>query len=81
MKYKHKMLYLRQQMENKRKEEIKKIQEKKDAAIAELTLKHRDKYTAIKAYYNEITNTNLDVIKQHKDTLAEAKKEDSEKQK
>jgi molecular chaperone GrpE (heat shock protein) len=37
MKYKHKMLYLRQEMENLRKSEIKKIQEKKDAAIAELT--------------------------------------------
>ena len=57
------MLHLRQEMENKRKSEIKKIQEKKDAAISELTKKHTDKYTAIKAYYNEITNTNLDIIK------------------
>lgn len=81
MKYKHKMLYLRQEMESKRKNEIKKIQEKKDAAIAELTKKHTDKYTAIKSYYNEITNTNLDIIKQLKDELGDAKKEDSDKQK
>jgi hypothetical protein len=30
LKFKHKMLNLRQEMENKRKDEIKKIQEKKD---------------------------------------------------
>lgn len=81
MKYKHKMLYLRQEMENKRKNQIKKIQEKKDQAIAELTKKHTDKYTAIKAYYNEITNTNMDIIKQLKEDLNEAKKEDNKQQK
>ena len=52
------------------------IQEKKDTAIEELTAKHTQKYNDIKAYYQEITNTNFDIIKQLKDELSEARKED-----
>ena len=51
-------------MENKRRQKIQMIQEKKDEAIKELTLKHAKKYAEIKNYYNEITNTNMDIIKQ-----------------
>jgi len=40
------------------------IQEKKDIAIKELTNKHTKKYAEIKNYYQEITNTNLDINKQ-----------------
>lgn len=68
-------------MENKRKEKIKQIQEKKDSAINELTLKHKKKYDEIKNYYNEITNTNLDVIKQLKYELQDTRRDDIEKQK
>lgn len=50
-------------------------------AIKELTRKHDRKYTDIKNYYQEITNTNLDIIKQLKDELTDAKKEDTSKQK
>ena len=75
------MLNLRQEMENKRKNEIKKIQEKKDQAIDELTKKHDQKYLDIKNYYTEITNTNLDIIKQLKDELIDARKDNGEKQK
>lgn len=80
-KYIHKMELMRQEMDNKRKIEIRKIQEKKDTAINELTAKHDLKYREIKQYYQEITNTNLDIIKQLKDELADARKEDSDKQK
>lgn len=66
-------------METKRKNEIKKIQEKKDADIAALTAKHTQKYTEIKSYYTDITNTNWDIIKQFKDELAGARKDDQEK--
>jgi len=72
---------LRAEMENKRKNQIKMIQEKKDLAIAELTRKHSKKYAEIKQYYQEITNTNLDIIKQLQDELFDARKEDSDKQK
>jgi len=81
LKFKNKMLNLRQEMENKRKNEIKMIQEKKDQAIKELTAKHDQKYVDIKNYYTEITNTNLDIIKQLKDELIDARKDNGEKQK
>lgn len=68
-------------MEKKRKAEIAKIEAKKNQAIKDLTGKHANKYTAIKEYYQEIINTNLDIIKQLKDDLAEAKKEDQTAQK
>ena len=57
------------------------IETKKNHAIRELTSKHAKKYGDIKAYYQEITNTNLDIIKQLKDELSDARSEDSKKQK
>jgi growth arrest-specific protein 8 len=75
------MMNLRAEMENKRKNQIKMIQEKKDLAIEELTKNHEKKYNEIKQYYQEITNTNLDIIKQLQDELFDARKEDSDKQK
>ena len=62
-KYKHKMAVLRSDMERKRKAEIAKIEQKKNQAIKDLTKKHEQKYEDIKEYYQEITNTNLDIIK------------------
>jgi len=79
LKYKHKMLLLREEMERKRKAQIQAIENKKNQAIKELTNKHAKKYADIKNYYQEITNTNLDIIKQLKDELTEAKKEDTAK--
>ena len=55
---------LRTEMENKRKNLIKQIQDKKDLAISDLTAKHDNKYRDIKNYYTIITNQNLDIIKQ-----------------
>lgn len=81
LKYKHKMLLLREEMERKRKQMIQQIENKKNQAIKELTQKHAKKYADIKNYYQEITNTNLDIIKQLKDELTDAKKEDTTKQK
>eukprot|EP00347_Sterkiella_histriomuscorum_P005078 403357984 len=81
LKYKHKMLLLREEMERKRKAQIQQIENKKNEAIKALTQKHSKKYQDIKNYYQEITNTNLDIIKQLKDELTDAKKEDTSKQK
>lgn len=63
-------------MEKKRKAEIARIEAKKNQAIKELTGKHAKKYADIKEYYSEITNTNLDIIKQLKDDLADANIQD-----
>jgi len=54
---------LRNEMDAKRRAEIKAIQEKKDKEIDKITKKHDKKYSDIKAYYTDITNTNLDIIK------------------
>lgn len=81
LKFKHKMLLLREEMERKRKMLILQIETKKNQAIKDLTGKHAKKYADIKNYYQEITNTNLDIIKQLKDELSDAKKEDTTKQK
>lgn len=70
------MLLLRNDMEKKRKAEIARIEAKKNQAIKELTMKHSKKYSDIKEYYSEITNTNLDIIKQLKDDLADANQQD-----
>jgi len=80
-KFKHKMLLLREEMEKRRKQAIQMIEMKKNQAIKELTGKHEKKYMDIKAYYQEITNTNLDIIKQLKDELSDARKEDTMMQK
>lgn len=81
MKYTHKMLLLRKEMEDKRKAMIMQIEAKKDKAIEDLINRHDQNYIKIKGYYQEITNTNLDVIKQMKDDLAEVRRDDQQKYK
>lgn len=73
------MLLLRKEMEEKRKGIITQIENKKNQAIKELTATHARKYNDIKTYYQEITNTNLDIIKQLKEELSEAKKDEANK--
>jgi hypothetical protein len=76
MKYTHKMMLLRREMEEKRKRIILQIETKKNKAIQDLTLSHETKYKMIKDYYQEITNTNLDIIRQAKIDLNDAKTDD-----
>jgi hypothetical protein len=73
------MTHLRKEMEKRRDQEIQKIEAKKNARIKELTQTHDKKYKDIKNYYQEITNTNLDIIKQLKEELADAKRKDATK--
>jgi hypothetical protein len=81
MKYTHKMLLLRKEMEDKRKAMIQQIEAKKNKAIKDLIDRHDRKYIKIKNYYQEITNTNLDVIKQLKQELQEVRSDDKQKYK
>ena len=71
--YNYKMQEMRRDMEDVRKKKIKEIEEKKNLMIKELTKKHTTKYLAIKNYYNEITNTNLDLLKQLKEDVIDQK--------
>lgn len=66
--------------EKKRKAEIERIEGKKNEAIRTLTKKHEQKYTDIKEYYSEITNTNMDIIKQLKDDLLDANQQNQKTQ-
>jgi growth arrest-specific protein 8 len=79
-KYDLKMLKVRSEMENHRKQLIKALEEKKDEKIKKLTSEHTKKYSDIKAYYTEITATNLDLIKTLRNEItALHKKEDEDK--
>ena len=75
------MLLLRKDLEEKRKALIAQIETEKDKAIEDLINRHDQNYAKIKSYYQEITNTNLDVIKQMKDDLADVRKDDQQKYK
>lgn len=68
-------------MEEKRKRIISQIENKKNQAIKDLTLQHEKKYTNIKNYYQEITNTNMEIIKSLKNDLQQKKADDNMKQK
>ena len=67
-------------MQQYRKNLIKHLEEKKDQKIKKLTTQHTKKYSDIKAYYTEITATNLDLIKQLRNEISQLhKKEDENK--
>lgn len=68
-KYDLKMQKVRNEMENYRKNLTKQLEDKKDDKIKKLTTEHTKKYSDIKAYYTEITATNLDLIRQLKNEI------------
>ena len=80
LKSQHKMRKLRDEMVAKRKNEIKAIQEKKDAHIAELTKHHEKKYQDMIGYFKDITYTNVEIINQLRDELSSLRKDDAVKQ-
>ena len=53
---------------------IEKIEKRKDAEIEELTAKHAKKYEEIKTFYNEITTTNIDIIRSQTSELETLRK-------
>jgi ribulose 1,5-bisphosphate carboxylase large subunit-like protein len=71
------MKMLRNEKENLRQQETRKIRDRKDAAIAELIQKVAQKYDEIKNYYQEITNTNLEMISELKKELHKEKVDDA----
>lgn len=75
-KYDLKMQKLRTEMEEARSHQIKQIEDKKEAAVKDLTAKHFKKYTDIKNYYQDITATNLELIKHLKGQIAKLQKSD-----
>ena len=76
-KYEKQMKMLRDDLELQRKQELHQTEERKNAHIRELMRKHRQAFTEIKNYYNDITSNNLDLIKTLKEDVAEMKKKEA----
>src|SRR4051812_40708024 len=70
------MLKLRNEMEEARNHQIKQIEDKKEAAVKDLTAKHFKKYNDIKNYYQDITATNLELIRHLKVQISNLSKQD-----
>ena len=65
-------------MDEKRKIECRKIEDKKNEAISQLKNKHEKKYADIKEYYTAITKTNLDLIRTLRGDLKLEKAKDNQ---
>lgn len=75
-KYDKNMRQLRDDLELRRKNEIHEVEERKNSHINELMKKHDKAFQEIKAYYNDITLNNLELIKSLKEQVEELKKKD-----
>merc|ERR1711920_1179724 len=66
-KYELRMKTIRDEMEKQRKSQVQKIEEAKNGKIQEVMDKNNKDFVAIKNYYQDITNSNLDLIKRLKE--------------
>lgn len=80
-KYELKMTTIREDMEQKRRQQIQRIDEQKNEHIQAVLSKNLRDFNEIKAYYGEVTNSNLDIIKRLKEDHADIKKRDSDQAK
>merc|ERR1740120_336081 len=65
-------------MEKQRKGQIQKIEEAKNAKITEVMQKNQKDFIEIKNYYQDITNSNLDLIKRLKEEYQEIKRRETD---
>merc|ERR1719487_193580 len=72
---------LKVDLELRRKVEIHEIEERKNQHINELLFNHQEAFDEIKAYYNDITHDNLQLIKNLKDEIQEMKEREKKNQK
>lgn len=70
IKFEQKMNWIRVKMETQRKTETQQIEENKNAHIDSLVKEHGEAFAKIKAYYHDITHTNLDKIKGLKEDVS-----------
>jgi chromosome segregation ATPase len=81
MKYERKMRLLREDLELRRRAEVHEIEERKNEHIQELMSKHAKAFAEIKAYYNDITTNNLDLIRSLKEEVEVMKKKEAKNEK
>lgn len=75
--YDDKMARLRDDLAKAREDEIRSIEKRKTKHIQQLISAHEKAFTDIKLYFNEITHSNLDLIKSLKEEVEELKKKES----
>src|SRR5205807_801240 len=68
-------------MVNRRKADIRRIEDRKNKHIVSLMEKHKDAFKAIKHYYYDVTHNNLDLIRQRKDEVIALKKQEHQDEK
>eukprot|EP00928_Gymnodinium_smaydae_P090018 TRINITY_DN73883_c0_g1_i1.p2 TRINITY_DN73883_c0_g1~~TRINITY_DN73883_c0_g1_i1.p2 ORF type:complete len:487 (+),score=169.74 TRINITY_DN73883_c0_g1_i1:78-1463(+) len=76
-KYELRMKTIRDDMEKTRRNQIQKIEEAKNAHIQRVMNKNQKDFLEIKVYYQEITSSNLDLIKRLKEEHSEIKKREN----
>lgn len=74
--YEEQVEQLKIDLELRRKVEIHEIEERKNQHINELLFNHQEAFDEIKAYYNDITHDNLQLIKSLKDEINEMKEKE-----
>uniref|UniRef100_A0A7S3S1D6 Growth arrest-specific protein 8 domain-containing protein n=1 Tax=Strombidinopsis acuminata TaxID=141414 RepID=A0A7S3S1D6_9SPIT len=79
--YEQQVEELKIDMELRRKVEIHEIEERKNQHINDLLRNHQEAFDEIKAYYNDITHDNLQLIKNLKDEIQDMKDREKKNQK
>merc|ERR1711879_116201 len=79
--YEEQVEQLKIDLELRRKVEIHEIEERKNQHINELLFNHQEAFDEIKAYYNDITRDNLQLIKNLKDEIQYMKDREKKNQK
>lgn len=79
--YDDKMSRLRDDLTKDREDEIRSIEKRKTRHIQQLIASHEKAFTDMKLYFNEITHSNLDLIKSLKEEVEELKKKESSDEK
>lgn len=75
--YDDKMTRCRDEMNTAREEEVKAVEARKAAHVAAMLSAHERAFADIKAYFNEITHSNLDLIKSLKEELDDMRKKEA----
>ncbi|EAS01688.1 growth-arrest-specific microtubule-binding protein (macronuclear) [Tetrahymena thermophila SB210] len=71
IKYEERLAKLKEDLELKLKVEIHELEERKNLHINELMNNHEKAFAELKKYYNDITAENLNLIKAHKEKIAQ----------
>lgn len=79
--YDHQVTDLREDLELRRRVEVHEVEERKNQHINELLFNHQEAFDEIKAYYNDITRDNLQLIKNLRDEIHDMRERAQQNQK